>query len=322
MNVLYSPSVVFDIIEEQRIRPPAGRHRFEGIAFSPDGSSLAVATSESNAVFFYRHANGRVAEEPFAAIDGARLDYPHDVSFSPAGDLMAVALRKGAITVYERNEEGFASGPAFVIRGARTRLNFSDGVAFVPPDGGALAACNLESDSISFFRMTSRSPLSFELSPSFELKGGAIFRPDGLAFSQDGRWLAVANHGQHTVVVFERASGAELRYGSEPVTTLRRSFRCPHSVAFTPGSNHLLVTNAGANYFSLFEHDGNRWSRSPASRSIVGADDTFREVNARCKSEGGPKGIAVHEDVIAICSPEEGIVIYTLRERPRRGFWQ
>lgn len=312
---------MFDIVEEQRVRPPGGRHRFEGIAFSPDGSSLAVATSESNTVFFYRHANGRIAEEPFEAIAGARLDYPHDVTFSPAGDLLAVAQRKGAITVHERRGEGFASDPVFVIRGAKTRLNFSDGVAFVPPDGGALAACNLESDSISFYRMTGRSPLSFELSPSFELKGGAIFRPDGLGFSQDGRWLAVANHGQHTVVVFERAPGADLRYGPEPVITLRRSFRCPHSVAFTPGSNHLLVTNAGANYFSLFERDGNGWSRSPASRTIVGADDTFREVNARCKSEGGPKGIAVHEDIVAICSPEQGIVIYTLQSARRKKFW-
>jgi len=79
---------VFEIVEEQRIRPVGSRHRFEGIAFTPDGSSLAVATSEANALFLYRHANGRVAEEPFAAIEGAwaRLEYPHDVAFSAAGD--------------------------------------------------------------------------------------------------------------------------------------------------------------------------------------------------------------------------------------------
>ena len=312
---------MFDIVEEQRIRPPASRHRFEGIAFSPDGSSLAVATSESNTLFLYRHANGRVAEEPFATIAGAGLDYPHDVTFSPAGDLMAVALRNRGITAYEKRGESFVSDPAFVIRGLRTRLNFSDGVAFVPPDGDALAACNLESDSVSFYRMTSRQPLSFEISPSFELKGAAIFRPDGLCFSECGRWLAVANHGKHTVAVFERDPGAQLRYGPEPVATLRRSFRYPHSVAFTPGSNHLLVTNAGANYFSFFEHDGSRWSRSPAVRRIVGPGHTFREVNARDKMEGGPKGIATHGDNVAVCSPEQGIVIYKLRLRPRKGLW-
>jgi DNA-binding beta-propeller fold protein YncE len=299
---------VFEIVEEQRIRPAGSRHRFEGIAFSPDGSSLAVATSEANALLLYRHARGRVAEEPFATIAGvgAGLQYPHDVAFSAAGDLMAVAQRKGAIAIYERDGEGFASTPAFVIRGARARLHFSDGVAFMPPADDALAVCNLESDSISFYRMTSRSPLTFELAPSEELKGEAIYEPDGLAFSSDGRWLAVANHGNDTVAIFERPSGE--------VTLLRhRSFRYPHSVAFTRGSEHLLVTNAGANYFSVFEHGRRGWSRSPVARHIVGPEEAFREVNARCKLEGGPKGIAIHEDHLAICSPEQGIVMYTLR---------
>ncbi|HEX7138642.1 MAG TPA: hypothetical protein VF219_12370, partial [Vicinamibacterales bacterium] len=115
---------MFDIVEEQRIRPSASRHRFEGIAFSPDGSSLAVATSESNVVLLYRYADGRVAEEPFATI-GGRLDYPHDVAFSPVGDLLAVAQRKGAITLYQRCGEGFRPDRAFVIRGLEARLNFS-----------------------------------------------------------------------------------------------------------------------------------------------------------------------------------------------------
>jgi DNA-binding beta-propeller fold protein YncE len=318
------PDTLFDIAEQQRILPPGGRHRFEGIAFSPDGSSLAVATSESNTVFLYRRTNGRFDDAPSGRIEGpdSGLDYPHDVAFSAAGDLMAVAQRKGAITVYPRRGESFAADAEFVIRGAETRLNFSDGVAFVPPDGDSLAACNLENDSISFYRMLSRAPLTFELSPSFELKHPAIFHPDGLGFSECGRWLAVANHGGRTVAVFERAAGTELRYGPKPVTVIRhRSLRYPHSVAFTPGSNHLLVTNAGANYFSIFEHDGKRWSRSPAARRIVGPDRTFREVNARCKMEGGPKGIAIHGDHVAICSPEQGIVIYALRDRPRKRFW-
>jgi DNA-binding beta-propeller fold protein YncE len=333
-------SLMFDIVEEQRVRPPDTHHRFEGIAFSPDGGSIAVATSESNTVCLYRHANGRVAEEPFATIQGARsgLKYPHDVAFSAAGDLMAVALRNRAITVYERRGEGFRPEPAFVIRGFTTRLNFSDGVAFV---GDHLAACNLESDSVSFYRMTSRAPLAFELTPSFELKDESIYQPDGLCFSEGGRWLAVANHGKHTVAVFERdeTSGlgpqasderlsdprsevrgprsqhAELRYGPKPVSLLRhRTFRYPHSVAFTPATNHLFVTNAGANYFSVFAHERGRWSRSPAVRHVVGPERAFHEVNARSKLEGGPKGIAIHANHVAICSPEQGIVMYTLRE--------
>jgi hypothetical protein len=37
-------------------------------------------------------------------------------------------------------------------------------------------------------------------------------------------------------------------------------------------------------------------------------------VNARCKLEGGPKGIAIRQQTVAICSPEHGIVMYTFRD--------
>ncbi len=89
-------------------------------------------------------------------------------------------------------------------------------------------------------------------------------------------------------------------------------------MAFTPKTNHLVVTNAGANYFSVYRPEGRagktRWSQSPVLRQIIGPDDLFREVNARNKMEGGPKGIAIHENSLAICSPEHGVKIYSFRE--------
>jgi hypothetical protein len=60
-----------------------------------------------------------------------------------------------------------------------------------------------------------------------------------------------------------------------------------------------------------------RWSRSPSLHTIVGSETAFREVNARNKMEGGPKGVAIHRDAVAICSPEHGVKIFPLRERAR-----
>ena len=91
--------------------------------------------------------------------------------------------------------------------------------------------------------------------------------------------------------------------------------RHPHSVAFCPETNHLVVTNSGANYFSVYARTMGvltmGWSQSPIAQKIVGPDALFQRVNARNKMEGGPKGIAIHEKSLAICSPEHGVKIYS-----------
>ena len=95
-------------------------------------------------------------------------------------------------------------------------------------------------------------------------------------------------------------------------------FRYPHSVAFTPLTNCLIVTNAGANYFNVYKptrhYLGLRWSQSPMMQVIVHDDDVFRKVNMANKMEGGPKGVAIHGNDLAVCSPQIGIKIYSFFE--------
>jgi DNA-binding beta-propeller fold protein YncE len=313
----------------QNLAPPNNLQRFEGIAFSTSGNILGVATSDTNTVFLFRRKpDGSFEDKPYWSINGpaSGLDYPHDLSFSPSGDteLLAVAQRAGSIAIYEKNRanDDYGPGPAFQIRGPETGLNYTDGVAFVPPDNDYLAACNLRTSRIIFYRKTPGSSSAFDLEPVFELKHG-VFRPDGLAFSQCGTWLAVANHGNHTVSIYQRRkpilSRQKLKFGPRPVTIIKDpGFRYPHSVAFTPETHHLVVTNAGANYFSVYEPKKGfskmRWSQSPVLQKIVGPDNIFQEVNARNKMEGGPKGVAIHKNRLAVCSPEHGIKIYSFRE--------
>jgi DNA-binding beta-propeller fold protein YncE len=311
----------------QSLAPPK-LQRFEGIAFSPSGNIIGIATSDTNTIFLFRRKpDGLFEDKPYSSIDGpgSRLDYPHDLSFAQSNntELLAVAQRGGSISIYKKNKtaDHYGTHPVFEICGRRTRLNYSDGVAFVPPDNDSLAACNLKSNRITFYRKISRAPIGFKLRPVFELKRG-LFGPDGLGFSPCGRWLAVANHGNHTVSIYQRRKSifsSRIKYGPEPVTIIEDpGLRHPHSVAFTPKTNHLVVTNAGANYFSVYQPEGNgtevRWSQSPVLQKIIGPDHIFREVNARNKMEGGPKGIAIHENSVAICSPEHGVKIYSLRE--------
>ena len=315
----------------QQIVPPNGAERFEGIGFSSSGNTMAIATSESkNILLFRRRPDGRFEDVPFQTIGEPRrgLDYPHDVSFARSGntELLAVAQRNGAIAIYQRNgaQENFGLQPAFEIIGPQSKLLFSDGVAFVPPANDYLAACNLDLGTVVFFRRISLSPLAFEVSPEFELKHPSIADPDGLAFSRCGRWLATANHAGPSVSIFQRrktrASGGKPMYGPEPVSIIEDPGFCfPHSLAFTPKTNHLVVSNAGANYFSVYapraDRVGVQWSQSPVSQVIAHEDDAFQEVNMRNKMEGGPKGVAIHGNHLAVCSPQIGVKIYSFREK-------
>jgi DNA-binding beta-propeller fold protein YncE len=313
----------------QTLTMPGGIHRSEGIAYSASGNIIAIATSDTNTVFlFRRRADGQFETTPYGSISGpeSRLSYPHDVSFAPSGghELLAVAQRGGSIAIYQKDmaNENYGPEPIFEICGPETRLQYSDGVAFVPPDNEHVAACNLETGRISFYRKTSSSPLCFDLQPVFELRHRSLVAPDGLTFSHCGQWLAAANHGNHSVSVFRRrhrrASQGKLEYGPRPVTVIKDpGLRHPHSVAFSPGTNHLVVTNSGANYFSVYAPTRGffnmRWSQSPIAQKIVGPDALFQTVNARNKMEGGPKGIAIHKNSLAICSPEHGVKIYSYR---------
>ncbi len=302
------------------------QQRAEGIAISSSGSMMAIATADADTVLlFRRQSGGQFETEPCGTLCGpaSRLSYPHDVSFAPAtgGELLAVAQRRGSITIY-RNDSvtgRFGPEPAFEISGATTRLNFSDGVAFVPPLNDHLAACNLATGTISFYRKRSDSPLAFDHHPSFEVWQG-LAEPDGLAFSPSGEWLAVANHGNHSVSIFQRrdrvASSGRFRFGPAPAAVIADAgFRYPHSLAFT-AANHLIVTNAGANFFSVFAPmnlDGKmQWSLLPGGQQVVGSESGFRAINAANKMEGGPKGIAIHRDTLAVCSPQHGVLLYAL----------
>jgi DNA-binding beta-propeller fold protein YncE len=306
---------------------PTGKsERFEGLAFSASGNRLGVATADTNAVLlFRRRADGLFDDTPYCRTEG--LDYPHDLSFSMSGstELMAIAQRTGAIALFRTDEtlEGFQPERIFEISGPTSKLSFSDGVAFVPTFNDCLAACNLLTGSIAFYPRISSSPICFAVTPEFELTHRSVVHPDGLAFSKCGSWLAVANHGNNTVSVFSRRNKlltmGKLRYGPEPISIIAdQQLRYPHSVAFTPRTNHLIVTNAGANFFSAFGPRRGRfhihWNRAIASQTIVGADSVFQDVNAENKMEGGPKGLAIHGNTIAVCSPEFGIKIYSFRE--------
>lgn len=301
----------------QQILPAQPAARFEGLAYSADGSVLAAATADTNAALLFRRgADGKLGGQPFCVLEG--LIYPHDVAFSDAalGNAIAVAQRHGALALFEGRADGsYAARPVSELSGAGSQLAWSDGVAFMP-GSEYLAACNLTANAVTFYALRSRAPLSFSAAPELVLTHPDMVNPDGLGFSADGRWLAVANHGGGTLTFFRRRRGGGLRF-SRPATIAHADFRYPHSVAFTSGG-HIAVTNAGANYLNVFRFSGGLLGRRPAltlaAKLAINDDGAFREINAHNKMEGGPKGVAIHGREIAVCSPEIGIKVYGFSE--------
>jgi len=301
----------------QQILPTKPAARFEGVAYSADGRVLAAATADTNAALLFRRgADGTFAEQPFCILEG--LAYPHDVAFADGalGDAIAVAQRHGALALFARGADGsYSARPVSEVSGAGSKLEWSDGVTFVP--GSAhVAACNLTAGAVTFYALRSRAPLAYASEPELVLTHPHMVHPDGLGFSADGRWLAVANHGGGTLTFFRRRKGERLAF-SHPATLKHADLRYPHSVAFT-GGGHIAVTNAGANYLSVFRFSGGFLSRrpslTPAAKVTINDDGEFREINAKDKTEGGPKGIAIHRDEIAVCSPQIGIKIFRFSE--------
>ena len=316
-----------DPVPIQQLLPAAASARFEGLGYSSTGAVLGAATADTNeALLFRRGADGRFEATPFCTLSG--LKYPHDISFCNSEgrtDILAVAQRTGAISLFASAPSGdfYGPSPAFEIEGPESKLVFTDAVAFVP-HSDYVAACNLTSSTISFYRVMSRSPLRVETSPCCELKHAAMRDPDGLGFSNDGAWLATANHGVNSVTIFQRdASAEDISYGSEPVVEIKDDdLRYPHSVAFTE-AGHLVMTNAGANYIKVYRLTSTGSERrlvvEPVLKMAVNDQAAFMEVNSQNKMEGGPKGLAVHGNELAVCSPEIGIKIYRFQERTALG---
>jgi len=304
-------------IDHERIAAAAGS-RIEGVALAKDGSSVAVALSDTGMVHILtrRPGTATVCNEPGCILSStdSSLRYPHDVDFSPDDcRLLAVADRLNSIQIFAKHasDEGYGPEPVCEIKGPESELDYTDGVAFVPPYGDFLAACNLLSDKVTFYRRVRSGKSAFENTPCFAMQGNGLAHPDGLALSSDGRYLATANHGNNSVTIFKRRHGGvagSLAFYPDPVSVIQdESIRYAHSVAFSPRHHHLILTNAGANYLNIYRcDDGSRpddertWSGTPTQQVLAGYESVFAAVNTCSNVEGGPKGVAIDQTTLAV----------------------
>jgi DNA-binding beta-propeller fold protein YncE len=200
-----------------------------GVAFSPDGRWLVVADKGSNVVRMVSVSSGvttTLAGDPSESglADGAagqaRFNRPCGVAFSPDGQTVAVA---DAVNHAVRVIRFLAAADAPVnvtvqtLAGGRNAgfadgllSSFSDphGVSF-SPDGSLVAVADTGNHAIRIVNVTSgttttigdRAPFSAQ-TVTDRFGDGAVptfYRPTGVAFSPDGRRIAVADKGNNAI---------------------------------------------------------------------------------------------------------------------------
>jgi len=160
---------------------------------------------------------------------------------------------------------------------------------------------------------------SLERGERFVTKGSEVFLkrdlniPDGVAINRDRRWIAISNHNEHNVYLYENVPG--LNPDSKPDGILQ-NVNFPHGVRFTPDDNFVLVADAGSPFVNLYAKNGDSWkgSRGPTSTFRVMDEEVYLRGRTN-PQEGGPKGLDVDRNmnVMVTSSVEQRLAFFDLQ---------
>ncbi|MCP5508262.1 MAG: WD40 repeat domain-containing protein [Chlamydiales bacterium] len=198
-----------------------------------------------------------ISRRPACVIQGpdSGLERPEGITFSPTGDLLAVANSAGpSVTVYRRTDEDhgvYERTPACILKMPAV-VRYPHDVEF-SPCGEYLAVASRDNNSIVIFQ---RKGDMFHEQPYwvFDGAGTKLNMPAGLSFSPDGKTMGVANRaGNDSVLFFSTSSKKKMRCTSKPFQVITNSelleheIAATHAIAFAPDGNHVALVNKRTN---------------------------------------------------------------------------
>jgi DNA-binding beta-propeller fold protein YncE len=228
------------------------------VAFSPDGSLLAVTDADSASVSLFAVAGSTVtpnATQPTIESRGRS----EGVAFSPDGSLLAVTnLDSASVSLFT------VAGSRVTPNAIQTTVDTGTrptGVAF-SPDGSLLAVTNLGSASVSLFTVVGSTVTPNATKPTV----GTGRDPYGVAFSPDGSLLAVTSYAFDSVLLYTVIGSSVTPNATQAAVSTGVH---PYGVAFSPDGSLLAAANqGGSDGVSLFTVTGS--TVSAASPAIVG----------------------------------------------------
>ena len=284
-----------DVSASSRIRDAiAGLGRTEDIKFSPNNRRLAIARFNDDGVCIFEISinppqHGACVEiSDFVEIYSRELKGPHGLEFLDDEHLV-VANRYGRTCIF--------AIPVGASR--RCELNPVATIDLANSGPGAIAVsqsgegqevwiCNNFSNDVTRLVRTESGNLAD--SPSIVIKKW-LDVPDGIAVSEDSRWIAVSNHNTHSVLLFR--NGPTLSGETNPIGLLQ-DVSYPHGLSFTADSRFLLIADAGSPHVVVYENRSLAWDgvHKPVLSIPVLTDEEFRRHRPN-RQEGGPKGIDI-----------------------------
>lgn len=287
-----------------RATESSGLNHTEGVTFSPSGDYVLAVNSHNNSITFYKQISGSLYETtPSFTISGpqSKLCYPHDASFSPDGEYLAVANRhNNSIVIYKRKpyDMEFDIVPIAEIKGKDSQLDLPGAVIYSSHENSIIVA-NATTSSLTFYHYEGDH---YDQAPYQVIQDTSIYAPDGLAVSMDGELLAATSHHSHSVVIFQRESGSG-QFNPKPFQVIEKEqgrFKYPHSLAFHPITNDLVVSNSeGKQNIQLFQLEaGQRYFSAPTFSMEVSVmyDASTIHLLEKLSQEGGVKGVAISPD--------------------------
>ena len=236
----------------------------EGLSFSPDTSTLAVADVFNIRLIDVDTGSSRTlagGTRP-SLIDGvgtsALFNYISDVAFSPDGVHVAVAdsknnaIRLVVVDTGETRTLGGGIGAGFV-DGSAPRFDSPGGVSF-HPDGDFLAVSDTKNHAIRLVEVATGNTRT--LAGGFEgyadgLSGAQVrfFLPRGVEFTHAGLALAVVDAGNSAIRMVETATGAtSTKAGALPGSFVDgvgtfALFQIPDDVAVSPDGLSMVIAD-------------------------------------------------------------------------------
>jgi hypothetical protein len=300
--------------------------RSEDLAFSPEQRRLAITEFARNRILVIELAkearllDGAMELTRSVEISSSQIRSPHGVCFLDE-ETIAVANRDSGTRLFRvpaNAPDGalIRSSALRRIGGGWLRPKVNPGsvtVSRLRPDLVELLICNNYQNTVSRHYLDRHQDHRIRASQVLLNRGLAV--PDGVAVSRDSRWIAISNHGTHSVLIFENRD--DTAPWTEPVGELL-DVECPHGLAFTDDGRTLLVASAATPFVLVFAADRAPevdWQgrRQPVASIRVMDDETFLKGQTN-PEEGGPKGLKVSSELnlLALTSEFQPLAFFDL----------
>jgi len=224
-----------------------------GVAYNADGTMLAVADTNNSRVQVF------VIDNTTATImDAWNVGGPFDhVALSPDGTSLVA-------TDTANNILALADIWTGTIRGTLTYGTFGDGdlglngpgcIAF-SPDGAQLAVTDSGNNRVQVYGFIGATlTYQYTIGPTISGVPFDLMAPKGVAFSADGRFIAIADSGNNQIVVLELSGNDPLlKVVFGELGNANRMFNYPSAVAFDRSSTgRLIVADTGNHRVQIFD---------------------------------------------------------------------